>query len=392
MQYRNDLPILGYGCMRFTKDSKGKLDYAKAEKEILRAYELGIDYFDTAYLYNGSEELLGEVFEKNHMRDKVKIAAKLPQYMVRDRKGLDKYLDEELRRLRTDHIDYYFMHHMTDHAQLQKLMDMGFPEWVEEKKSQGKIGHIGFSYHGTTPTFLKILNAYPWEITIVQYNYMDETTQAGRTGVEAAAAKGIPVVIMEPLRGGKLVDLLPQKAKDMISSDPHGWSAAAWAFRWLWDQKAVTCVLSRMNSIDMIEENCRIASNVTPGTFGENEFAVIGKIKDAISETMKIGCTACGYCMPCPAGIDIPGYFRCYNHLYSEKKQSAHWEFIQTIALHHDSSLFGACLNCGKCEKHCPQNIEIRKELAIADRKLRSFPYNVAIPMAKRIMIGKKPQ
>ena len=392
LQYRKDISLLGYGCMRFTKDKSGRIDLAKAEREVMRAYELGVNYFDTAYIYGGSEEAMGEIIERNGIRDKIKLVTKLPQYLVRDRKGLDKYLSEELKRLRTDYLDYYLMHHMTDTAQLQKLLDMGLADWVAEKKASGQIRKIGFSFHGNTETFLQILNGFDWDITLVQYNYMDEFTQAGRAGVEAAAAKGIPVVIMEPLRGGKLVDLLPQKAKDMIASDPHGWTPAEWAFRWIWDQEAVTCVLSGMNSIEMIEENCRVASEVVPGQFGEAESAMISRIREAINETMKIGCTACGYCMPCPAKIDIPGYFRCYNHIFSEKKSTGFREFFQTVALSYEKNLYSACLNCGKCEKHCPQNIPIREKLKVADKALRPLPTRILLPVAKRIMLGKRPK
>ncbi|MCR5059326.1 MAG: aldo/keto reductase [Clostridiales bacterium] len=388
MQYRKDISILGFGCMRFS-GSSGKLDFEKAEKEILRALDLGVNYFDTAYIYPGSEELLGKVIEKNNIRDKITLTTKLPQYMVKNKAGLDKYLNEELSRLRTDHLDYYLMHHMTDVAQWERLESLGIREWIEEKKKSGQIRHIGFSFHGNTDMFLKILNAYDWELCLVQYNYMDEHSQAGRKGVEAAAAKGIPVLIMEPLRGGKLVDLLPEKAKKEIAADPSGWSPAAWAFRWLWNQEAVTCVLSGMNSLEMVEENCKTASEAQAGSFGEHEFQMIEKIKSIINENTKVNCTGCRYCMPCPKGVDIPGIFACYNHMYSESKGSGRKEYFQTIALRKENASATQCVGCGKCEQHCPQSIEIRKKLKEADKKLRPLPYKIVYSVARKYMLKK---
>ena len=205
MQYRkdrngNDLSILGFGCMRFTKKG-GRIDIDKAEQEILAAIEAGVNYFDTAYIYPGSEAALGEILARNGIRDRVHIATKLPQYMIGSRQAIDRFFAEELQRLRTDHVDYYLMHHLTDIAMWEKLKSVGILEWIRAKKASGAIRNIGFSYHGNTDNFLKILNDYDWDMCQIQYNYLDEVSQAGREGLHAAHAKGIPVVIMEPLRG-----------------------------------------------------------------------------------------------------------------------------------------------------------------------------------------------
>ena len=389
MQYRKDISLLGYGCMRFTTKNN-KIDFEKAEKEFMRAYELGVNYFDTAYIYPGSEVTVGRIVEKNNIRDKIKIATKLPQYMVKSTAALDRYFDEELKRLRTDYVDYYLMHHMTDVAQWENLVALGIKDWIEKKKASGQIRHIGFSFHGNTDMFLKILNSYDWEMCLVQYNYMDEVTQAGKKGVQAAAAKGIPVMIMEPLRGGRLVNLLPEKAKAEIKNDPHGWSAAEWSFRWLWDQEEVTCVLSGMNDIPMIEENCKIASDAKASSFGEAEFELLSKVKGYINETFKVNCTGCRYCMPCPKGIDIPGIFSCYNRMYSDNKATGREDYFHTIALHREPADATLCVGCGKCEKHCPQNIPIREKLKEADKDLRAFPFNILFGAARRVMVGKK--
>ncbi|MBP5491501.1 MAG: aldo/keto reductase [Clostridiales bacterium] len=388
MQYRNGFSILGFGCMRFA--TKGRsIDFEKAEAQILRAIELGVNYLDTAYIYPGSEDTVGKILEKNHLRDKITLTTKLPQYLVKKLEDLDKYLDEELKRLRTDHLDYYLFHHMTDIAQWEKLEALGVRDWITEKKAQGKILHVGFSFHGNTDMFLQILNCYDWELCLVQYNYMDENAQAGRDGIHAAYEKGVPVFIMEPLRGGKLVDLLPEKAKKIIATDPHGWTPAEWAFRWLWNQKEITCVLSGMNSIPMIEENTRIASEVEAEKFGEEEFKTIEMIKEFINENTKVGCTGCKYCLPCPRGVDIPGIFSCYNHMYSEKKSSGRKEYYQTIALRLEPADASRCVGCGKCETHCPQSIPIREKLKEANRALLPFPYKVAAKVSRRFMVGK---
>lgn len=389
VQRRNNLPILGFGCMRFA--TKGRsIDMEKTEAQLLRAIELGVNYLDTAYIYPGSEDAIGRILEKNHLRDKVTLTTKLPQYLVKKREDLDKYLEEELKRLRTDHLDYYLFHHMTDIAQWQKLEALGVREWISEKKAQSKVLHVGFSFHGNTEMYLKILSAYDWELSLVQYNYMDEHAQAGREGICAAYEKGVPVFIMEPLRGGKLVDLLPEKAKKMIAADPHGWSPAEWAFRWLWNHKEITCVLSGMNSLEMLEENARIASEVKENTWGADEMDMIGKIRDYINENTKVGCTGCRYCLPCPRGVDIPGIFSCYNHMYSEKKTSGRMEYYQTIALRFEPADASRCVGCGKCESHCPQNIPIREKLKEASHALQPFYFRIAANVSRRFMVGKK--
>lgn len=389
MQQRDGISILGYGCMRFTK-SGNSIDFDKAETEFMHAFDLGVNYFDTAYIYPGNEEIVGRIIEKNGIRDKINLATKLPQYLIKTRAGLDRFFDEELKRLRTDYIDYYLMHHMTDLAQWEKLKALGIEEWFEEKKRRGQIKNIGFSFHGDTKTYLSILNAYDWDLSLVQYNYFDDHTQAGEEGIKAAARKGVKVCIMEPLRGGKLVDLLPEKAKRKIAEEPHGWTPAEWAFRWLWNQPEITCVLSGMNSIEMIDENCRVASEAKAGEFGSDEQAFIQKIKSCIIESTKVNCTGCRYCMPCPQGVDIPAIFSCYNHVYSENKRSGRFEYFQTVSLRITPADASLCIECGKCEKHCPQSIPIRDKLKEADKALRPWYQKIYLKVARHFMVGKK--
>lgn len=391
MRYRKDkngedVSILGYGCMRFTQKG-GKIDIDKASREVMLAIENGVNYFDTAYIYPGSEAALGQILEMNNVRDKVKIATKLPQYLVGNNpKALDRFFDEEKKRLKTDYVDYYLMHHLTDVSAWNKLKAVGAREWLEDKKAKGEIRNIGFSYHGDTDGFLEILNDYDWDFCQIQYNYMDEDTQAGVDGLKAAGQKGIPVVIMEPLRGGKLAEL-PDGAAKQVTEYERGWTPAELAFRWLWNQPEVTCVLSGMNSEQMILENVKSASEATPGEFTDSDFALIERIKEEIRKTTKVNCTACRYCMPCPQGVDIPGIFRCYNHIYSESREAGTREFMQSIALQDKPGIPSLCIECGKCERHCPQSIPIIKTLKEADKVLNPWYMKIGLKIGRKFML-----
>ena len=394
MQYRKDkygeeLSILGYGCMRFSRKGNG-VDIDKTEQELLAAYRAGVNYFDTAYIYPGSEAALGEILARNGLREKVHIATKLPQYLVRNLASLDKFFEEELSRLRTDYVDYYLMHHLTDVAQWERLKTVGVLDWIAAKKASGAIRNIGFSYHGNTDNFLKILADYDWDFCQIQNNYLDETTQAGVAGLKAAAARGIPVVIMEPLRGGKLVNKLPVAAKQLIAEHARGWSPAEWGLRWLWDQPEVTVVLSGMNSLEMVGENVRTASDAVAGAFTADDRAFLQRILGIIKEKEKVGCTGCRYCMPCPKGVDIPGIFASYNTMYTEAKSSGRSQYFQTVALAAEPSFASQCIQCGKCEKHCPQGIPIREKLQEAERALLPWPMKTLVRLGRKIMLRKK--
>ncbi len=393
MQYRkdrkgNELSILGYGCMRFSKKGNG-IDMEKTERELMAAYRAGVNYYDTAYIYPGSEAAVGEIFERNHIREKINLATKLPQYLVGSRAALDRYFNEELGRLRTDYVDYYLMHHLTDVAMWEKLKKVGILEWIAEKKETGAIRNIGFSYHGNTDNFLKILSDYAWDFCQIQYNYLDEVAQAGKAGLQAAAAKGLAVMIMEPLRGGKLVNMLPETAKKAMRDSGRAWGPAEWGLRWLYNQPEVTVVLSGMNSLEMVEANCRTASEAEAGTLTEADLETLETVKRAIREKEKVGCTGCRYCMPCPRGVDIPGIFRCYNTMFTESKREGRSQFIQTVGLTKEPAFASQCIRCGKCEQHCPQSIQIREKLQEADRALRPLPYKIAIQAARSFMFRK---
>lgn len=381
-KYGNEVSVLGYGCMRFTQKG-GKIDLEKAEKEIMTAYNAGVNYYDTAYIYPGSEETIGKIFEKNNIREKIHIATKLPQYLIKSKEGIEKIFQEELKRLKTDYVDYYLMHMLTDVKSWERLSELGIQEWIKEKKESGLIKQIGFSYHGNSDMFCKIIDAYDWDFCQIQYNYLDEHSQAGRKGLNYAASKGIPVIIMEPLRGGRLVNNLPSKATELFENYEKKYTPAEWAFHWLWNQKDVTCVLSGMNSIKMVEENVKSASESEIGKFTEKEENLLKEVVKAINEKMKVGCTGCRYCMPCPKNVDIPGTFSAYNKCFSDGKFTGLKEYIMCTVLRKDSTSASNCIECGKCEQHCPQHIEIRKELKNAKKELEGLPYKFAKKIAK---------
>jgi len=374
-KYGNKISILGFGCMRFPQ-KVGIIDMKETEREILEAYHSGVNYYDTAYVYPGSESALGEILEKNGIRSSVSIATKLPHYLIRSVEGLEKLFQEQLKRLRTDHIDYYLMHMLSDTATWQRLLDLGIDRWIAEKKASGQIRQVGFSYHGNSDMFCRLVDAYDWDFCQIQYNYMDEHSQAGRRGLYHAHQKGLPVIIMEPLRGGKLVNRLPEEAKAIFAEHPLKRTPAQWAFRWLWNQPEVTCVLSGMNSMEMVKDNIKTASTVTVGELGEPEEQMLRKVVAAINVKVKVGCTGCGYCMPCPKGVDISGTFAAYNRRYTEGKFWAFTDYLTCTALRNTSSAASNCIGCGKCESHCPQQLPIRQELKNAANVLEGPIYN----------------
>lgn len=375
-KYGNPISILGFGCMRFPQ-MMGIINKEETEREILTAYENGINYFDTAYVYPGSETTLGDILSKNNIREKVFIATKLPHYLIKSREGLEKLFREQLTHLKTDYIDYYLMHMLSDIDTWEKLKALGIEEWIAEKKANGIIRQIGFSYHGNSDMFCRLLDAYDWDFCQIQYNYMDEHSQAGRRGLNYAHAKGLPVIIMEPLRGGKLVHRLPETALHIFENYPIKHSPAQWAFRWLWNQPEVTCVLSGMNSHEMVMDNIQTASTVEIGELGPSEEEMLRQVVRAINAKVKVGCTGCGYCMPCPKNVDIPGTFAAYNRKYTESRFWGTVEYMICTAMRKTGTSASNCIECGKCEKHCPQNIEIRKELKNAGKELEGPVYRV---------------
>ena len=299
---------------------------------------------------------------------------------------MDKLFNEELKRLRTDYIDYYLMHMLNDIEAWNRLRAMGVEDWIAQKKASGQIRQIGFSYHGNTEMFCKILDAYDWDFCQIQYNYLDEHSQAGRRGLQYAYGKGIPVIIMEPLRGGRLVNHLPEEAKRVMAEYQTRYTPAKWAFKWLWNQKEVTVVLSGMNTQEMVMENIRTASETRVGELTEQDAAMLASVVKVINAKLKVGCTACGYCQPCPKGVDIPGIFSIYNRCQGVEKYGAFMDYLKCTTFRKNSTAASQCIGCGKCEKHCPQGIAIRKELQEAQKVLETPLYKVINKAASRFV------
>ena len=353
MQYRknkkgNDISVLGYGCMRFTKKG-GSIDIDKAEKEVMAAIESGVNYLDTAYVYPGSEAAVGEILHRNGCREKIYLATKLPHYLIKSMDGVEKMFQEELKRLKTTYIDYYLMHMLTDIPTWERLKQMGMAEWIEKKLASGEIRNIGFSYHGNSDMFQKLVDAYDWDFCQIQYNYMDEHSQAGVEGLRYANKKGLPVIIMEPLLGGKLANLAPHVAEMF----PEGKSHVEYALDFIWDQPEVSLLLSGMTEPDQVEGNLQYADRSHVGMVTEEEKEVYAKAKEIFDKMALVNCTKCAYCMPCPFGLNIPELFAAYNMTASHGMNPAKAAYAE-LSVKAD-----ACRACHHCEKECPQHIKI---------------------------------
>ena len=385
MQYRknpkngDELSILGFGCMRFPKDAK------ETERLILYAIDHGVNYFDTAYMYRGSEAALGEALHRHDKRGEVFIATKIVPMMIRKTGDFEKYFRQQLDRLQTDYIDYYMMHMLTDAKTWRRMLDLGIEAWIAEKKAEGKIRNLGFSYHGGREEFFALCDAWQWDFCLIQYNYLDEFNQAGKDGLRYAAGKGMPVMVMEPLRGGLLASSLPKGVKAAFERAPVDRSPAEWSFRWLWDQPEVTCVLSGMEGMEVLRANIEVASSAEAGAFTESDFAVIAQAKAAFSEAIKVPCTGCGYCMPCPQGVDIPTCLSCYNNIVIEGKGSAIRRYLMQTSMKAKPQAASLCSKCGACEPRCPQGIAIRDALAHTATALEPFYFKPAVAVARWI-------
>jgi predicted aldo/keto reductase-like oxidoreductase len=390
MQYRidkrtgNKLSVLGFGGMRFPRTALG-IDLKKAEALVKFAVGKGVNYFDTAYMYPGSEEALGTILARNALREKVFIASKLPVAITKKTSDLDKFLDESLSRLKTEYIDYYLMHMLTSFSDWDKLLSLGILDKIAAWKAAGKIRQVGFSFHGTREEFLKILAAFDWDFCLIQLNYSDENYQAGITGLAAAAEKGIPVIIMEPLLGGRLATGLPEKAKAVLKAAAPERSPAAWGIGWVLNHPAVSVVLSGMNSPEQLKDNIVTAAKFTPNSFTEKEILAVKKVRAILSETNKILCTGCGYCMPCPKNVNIPGCLSAYNDIFAHGFATGEKNyFMSNAVLSKSPHMASQCINCHKCESHCPQKLKIPDLLKQVKTRLESPPVRIMIKRAKK--------
>lgn len=399
MQYRklvkngDDLSVLGYGCMRFPTQN-GKIDEEKAMSQLLYAYKEGVNYYDTAYPYHKgkSEVVLGKFVKKNNLRDKIYIADKLPSFLVTKSKQIESYFDTQLERLDMDYIDYYLMHMLDSLKSWERMKEFGILDFIKSKKESGQIRYIGFSFHGMPEDFIKILEDYEWDFCQIQYNYLDENNQAGLAGLNKAYELGIGVVVMEPLRGGNLAIKAPDKVKEKFAEYKEQRSPAYWGLRWIWNHKEVSVILSGMNVYEHIKENVEVASVTTPNSMSEEEINIVNDVKEIYRKLMKVPCTACGYCMPCPFGVDIPGIFAQYNSKYFFGGNMARFQYIgREVGLYGDvKSSADLCTECGKCEEHCPQNIPIREKLKEAHKELDSPVLRFGLNIAAHVTGRKK--
>lgn len=378
--------ILGYGCMRFPRNGR-KIDEERAERQVISAIEQGVNYFDTAYLYFGNEAILGNILSKGY-RDKVLIATKMPPVQINSQKDMEKMLNLELERLKTDHIDYYLMHSMMTMQGWERLKQLGVEDFLQRAKDAGKIRRIAFSFHGAKDQFKKIIDDYPWDMAQIQYNYFDENNQAGKEGLQYAASKGIGIVVMEPLRGGFLVNKLPKQVYDIFDNALVKRSPAEWGLRWVWDHPEVTMLLSGMNEESQVEENIRIASVMTPNSLTAPELKMFDDVKAVVKDAIKIPCTGCGYCMPCPAGVDIPGCFSLYNDKFIHNGLNKQTSYLFRNSGFDGGSLSYAslCKDCGLCEKKCPQSLPIRRHLKEVSNEMEKFYFKPAINIVQGYM------
>jgi len=379
MQYRNNpksgdaISVLGFGCMRFPRTRAGQVDLDKTAAMLRSAVQRGVNYFDTAYIYGGSENALGDIFKRHpELRGQMKLATKLPFHMVKGYDDFDRLFNTSLERLGTDYIDYYLVHNVTSPADWEGLCAHGIERWIAAQKASGKIRQMGFSYHGNQTDFLQLLDMYAWDFTLIQYNYSDENYQAGRAGLQKAAAMGLPVFIMEPLLGGKLATGLPKQAASLLT----GRSAAAWALRWLWDQPEVTMVLSGMDSMEQLDDNIATAKDALPGCVTEEERDVYTKVVAIFREAFKIPCTGCNYCLPCPKKVSIPSFFAAYNASYALDLFTGFQQYTTTSNISDPVNYSSArhCSGCGVCIKKCPQDIDIPAQLKRVARRLEPAP------------------
>ena len=385
------LSILGYGCMRLPTKA-GRIDKKKALKQIRSAIDKGVNYLDTAYPYHlgASESFLGSHVLKNGYREKVNIATKLPPFMVNKNEDMEKILNKQLSKLQIEHIDYYLLHGL-DGTSWKKLLGLGIIDFMDRIKSEKKVRNMGFSFHGTLEDFYKIIDGYNWDFCQVQFNMLDEYFQAGIDGINYAASKNIGIIVMEPLKGGQLVGKIPGEVKSIWKDATIQRTPAEWALRWVWDNPDVQVVLSGMNIDEHIEENIRIASEAKPHSLSKEELNIINEAKQAYHDSLKIGCTGCRYCLPCPAGIDIPYAFQSYNNYHLFGKLQDKMMYVATVGINKEKPAWTSnCIDCGKCEKACPQHIEVRKQFKNVQKDLEGPGMKLLAAIARPLLNRKQ--
>jgi uncharacterized protein len=365
-----NVSILGFGCMRLPiiDGNAAAINEPEAARLLHAAIDYGVNYVDTAFPYHQgmSEPFVGRALKDAH-RDKVYLATKLPSWAIETSADFDKYLNMQLERLATDHIDFYLIHALK-RDWWNKLRDLGLEEFLERALKDGRIRYTGFSFHDELTLFKEIIDDRDWAFCQIQYNYMDQEIQAGREGLMYAASRNRGVVVMEPLRGGKLAADIPDDIMELWKSSPVKRSPAEWALRWLWNQPEVSLVLSGMNSMEQVTENCRIAGEATAGSLTVPELELVEKVRARYRQKIKIPCTGCEYCMPCPQKVAIPRIFSLYNDLYLYNEP--YWARMMYSMNMDPGNQATGCVECGQCEEVCPQKIPISRQLKVCHEEL----------------------
>ncbi len=372
-----DVSVLGFGCMRFPIvggtgavdlfDPSKPIDEMAAREMIHYAIEHGINYFDTAYPYHGGQS---EVFLGKHLkpyRKKVLLATKLPTWLVQGRQDFERFLGEQLERLETDYVDFYLLHGLNRQS-WASMKELGALDFLNRAMADGRIRYAGFSFHDDVKIFKEIVDNYDWAMCQIQYNYFDEYYQAGKEGLSYAASKGAGVVIMEPLRGGKLTDRIPEQIQTLWDSAPVKRTPAEWALQWVWNHGEVSTALSGMSSMAQLIENIRIAEDAGAGKLSGAELQVVAEVCGVYRNMLRIGCTGCAYCVPCPNGVNIPLNFSLYNDCFMFKDEDINFMLYNHMLTPEQKA--SNCAECGECEEHCPQQIKIPEELKKVHAKL----------------------
>ncbi|RLD13092.1 MAG: aldo/keto reductase [Caldiserica bacterium] len=360
---------LGFGAMRFpTIKNEGDIDVLKTEEMLDYAMENGVNYIDTAYPYHEgmSEPFLGHYIEKRKIREKIYLATKMPVWLVKKKEDLDFYFNAQLNRLRTDYIDFYLLHSLWKKS-WEKVRDLGVIDWLINKKKEGKIRFFGFSFHDEFPVFKDIVDYYDWDFAQIQLNYMDVDYQAGEKGLSYAYKKGIQVIIMEPIKGGKLANP-PERVLKVLSKFRVKRTPVEWALSFVLNKKEVLTVLSGMSALEHVKENIRIASKYDVGCLAKEEEEILKKAREEWMKIKFIDCTNCKYCLPCPFGVNIQENFEIYNEAlrYNDFKEGKYrYEFLK------EEERASNCKECGECESKCPQNLSIIELLKLVDEAFR---------------------
>jgi hypothetical protein len=388
----DELSVLGFGAMRLPTKN-GRTDEKRATEQIRYAIDHGVNYIDTAIAYM-NEPLIGRVL-KDGYREKVKIATKLPPWNVNKPEEMENTFKVQLDNFNIDYIDYYMLHGLNRSSWI-KMLEFGALEFLTKIKAEGKILNAGFSFHGDKDTFKEIVDAYNWDFCLIQYNYLDEENQAGTEGLKYAAAKGLGVIVMEPFRGGNLTRNIPAEIEQLWNTSEIKRTPPEWALRWVLNHPEVTCVISGMNEEEHIKENLRIADESLPHSLTTEELELIGKVRDKYRELMKTGCTGCHYCMPCPAGVDIPRCFELYDTANTfGNKRYGQLQYAIGLGIIH-KGYASQCIKCGKCLEHCPQELPITELLDDVSHDMENILTKILPPVFKfylsfdRMMTNRK--